>query len=47
MSKDYTKLRRIDLKDIKDDKDVELGKDNAQEKTTSQANLGLTYQRLT
>jgi hypothetical protein len=29
MSKDCTKLRRIDLKDIKDNKDVELGKDNA------------------
>jgi hypothetical protein len=29
MSKDYTKLRRIDLKDIKDSKDVELGKDDA------------------
>jgi hypothetical protein len=29
MSKDYTELRRIDLKDIKDDKDVESGKDNA------------------
>ena len=47
MSKDYTKLRRIDLKDIKDNKDVGLGKDDAQEKTPSQANLGLTYQRLT
>ena len=29
MSKDYTKLRRIDLKDIKDGEDVELGKDDA------------------
>jgi hypothetical protein len=29
MSKDYTELRRIDLKDIKDDKDVESGKDDA------------------
>ena len=28
MSKDYTKSRRIDLKDIKDNKDIELGKDN-------------------
>ena len=28
MSKDYTKLRHIDLKDIKDSKDIELGKDN-------------------
>ena len=43
MSKDYTKLRRIDLKDIKDGEDVELGKDNAQEKTPSQVSSGLTY----
>jgi hypothetical protein len=28
MAKDYTKPRRIDLKDIEEDKDVELGKDN-------------------
>ena len=47
MSKDYNKLRRIDLKDIKNNKDIELRKDNAQEKTPSQASLGLTYQRLT
>jgi len=29
MLKDYTKLRRIDLKDVKEDEDKELGKDYA------------------
>jgi hypothetical protein len=29
MAKDYTKLRRTNLKDIKDNKDKELGKDSA------------------
>jgi hypothetical protein len=29
MAKDYTKPRRIDLKDIEEDEDVELGKDDA------------------
>ena len=29
MLKDYTKLRRIDLKDVKEDKDKDLGKDYA------------------
>ena len=35
MFKDYTKLRRIDLKDIKDNKDVKSGKDDVSEKTPS------------
>jgi hypothetical protein len=29
MAKDYTKLRHTNLKDIKDNKDKELGKDSA------------------
>jgi hypothetical protein len=29
MAKDYTKPRRIDLKNIEEDEDVESGKDNA------------------
>ena len=29
MLKDYTKLRHIDLKEVKEDKDKDLGKDYA------------------
>ena len=29
MLKDYTKLRRIDLKEVEEDKDKDLGKDYA------------------
>ncbi len=46
MLKDCTEPRRIDLKEVEEDKDKDLGKDYTQEKTLSQASSESTSRKL-